>query len=154
MFKSKDGKAFGSRFAQRRRDAEHDADAAKQPKMSAAHEAGETPEFEAGEQEGAQESQNQNQPKQENPAEVVAKHGKAVHVHTSHDNVNGKHHVHTVHQDGHVHDSDHATEKEATDTAKQLGAGDEQAQETTDPFAQSAQDTDLESDGFKMPRLA
>ena len=146
-FPTKDGsKKFGSRFAQRKYDQHHGGDEQQKspaPKMGAAHEEKETPEFESGEQEGAQEG-NENS----NPAEVVKQHGKAQHVHVSHDHVNNKHHVHSVHADGHVHDSDHASPQEANDAAKQLGGGDQMA--STPEEAPGAP----EPDGFQMPRLA
>jgi hypothetical protein len=153
MFKAKDGKPFGNRFAQRKYDSSH-GDAAPDkkaaaPKMNAVHEAKETPEFEAGEQEGAQE---QNQEENEAPAQVVAKHGKAVHVHTSHDHTNNKHRVHSVHPDGHQHDSEHASAQEAQQAANELGSeGGEQAAAQSDQGEESA---GPEADGFHMPRLA
>jgi hypothetical protein len=153
-FPTKDGsKKFGSRFAQRKYDQHHGAaeKPAEKPAASAgaklmndAHESQETPEFESGEQEGAQEGQQQ----QEAPEQVVKQHGKAQHVHVSHDNTNNKHHVHSVHADGHVHDSDHASAQEAQTAAKQLGGGDQTASEL--PQDEGAP----EPDGFKMPRLA
>jgi hypothetical protein len=147
-------KKFGSKFAAKKYDEHHpagenlmkSAKEAPEQKETPEHEAAETPQFEAGEQEGAQEQQQQ-QP-QEQPSQVVAKHGKALHVHTSHDNQNNKHHVHSVHADGHVHDSDHASQQEAQETAKQLGGGDQQA-----PMMAEEQQGP-EPDGFQMPRLA
>jgi hypothetical protein len=152
-FPTKDGnKKFGSRFAQRKYDSVH-ADKAPQGKMmDAAHEAAETPTFEAGEQEGAKEAMDQKQ--ENNPAQVVAKHGKAIHVHTSHDHMADKHHVHSVHQDGHVHDSDHATAQDAQNTAKQLGGADVASQPTM--AADSGMEMSNEAGGMGQmpPRLA
>lgn len=139
-------KKFGNRFAAKKYDEHHpaeDTEKSAAPKMGAMHEDSETPDFEAGEKEGAEELA----PK-ENPAEVVKKHGKALHVHTSHDHAANKHHVHSVHPDGHVHDSDHASEQEATGAAKQLGGSDEMAEAPMEDAGAP------EPDGFQMPRLA
>ena len=146
-------KKFGSKFAAKRYDEHHPAEdsllkgakEAPEQKETPEHEAAETPQFEAGEQEGAQEQQNQT----EMPSSVVAKHGKAAHVHVSHDYENNKHHVHSVHADGHVHDSDHASQQEAQDAAKQLGGGNQNA-----PMMAEDENPAPEPDGFKMPRLA
>lgn len=101
MYQSKDGKKkFGSKFAGRRYDSFHGGD----ENMDAKHEAAETPEFEAGEKEGAEE-------KDMHP--VVAQHGKAHKVHIHHNHAQGKHHVTTMHEDGHVNESDHETPEEA-----------------------------------------
>lgn len=149
-FPTKDGsKKFGSRFAQRKYDEHHGGDnkpaaSAGAKLMNDAHESKESPEFEAGEQEGAQEQQQG----QESPQNVVKMHGKAQHVHVSHDNENNKHHVHSVHADGHVHDSDHASADEARTAAKTLGGGDQASTVPTE------EDNAPEPDGFQMPRLA
>jgi len=157
-FETKDkAKKFGSAFRAKKYDQHHPAEesgekaAPKLAKMSDdTHEANETPEFEAGEQEGAQEDQQQQQSPQENPTDVVKMHGKAVHVHTSHDHAANKHHVHSVHPDGHVHDSDHASAQDATQTAKELGGGNEQPMEAENGGGME----EPEPDGFRMPRLA
>ena len=156
-FETKDkAKKFGNVFKAKKYDQHHPAEEEgpkAPPKLAklddSTHEAQESPEFEAGEQEGTKEPQEQDS--NENPSQVVKMHGKALHVHTSHDHENGKHHVHSIHADGHVHDSDHASEQEATQTAKELGGGNEQM-----PEEQTAQGgmEEPEPDGFRIPRLA
>jgi|ERR1035437_10110673 hypothetical protein len=147
-FQSKDGKKFGSAFVARRKDSEHDkADQMSKTAMgdSPAHEAAEKPAFEAGEQEGQTEKTEQN----EQPAQVVAQHGAANTVHIAHDHKANKHHVISTHKDGHVHESEHATAKEAHDAATQLAGGDQAGAEN--PAAAPAAP---EADGFSMPKLA
>lgn len=119
MFQSKDGKKFGSAFVAKRRDAEHEKSA----------------------QMGSQEETGAHAPEQ-----VVAEHGKATSVHIVHDHKNNKHKVTSTHEDGHVHESEHASAKEAHDTASALAGGGDQPveQETEAP----------ESDGFSIPKLA
>src|ERR1019366_3887812 len=148
MYQAKDGKKFSSSFVGKRRDSEHDkADQMSKTAMgeSPAHEAAEKPAFEAGEQEGQNEKPEQN----EQPAQVVAQHGKANTVHIAHDHKAGKHHVISTHADGHVHESEHATSKEAHDTATQLAGGNQA--ESENPAATPAAP---EADGFSMPKLA
>jgi hypothetical protein len=150
MFQSKDGKKFGSGFVAKRRDSEHDkmakdvmGDTSKKPTMSPEHEAAETPEFEKGEQEGAQESMH------EAPEQVAQEHGPATTVHVSHDHKNKKHHVVSTHPDGHVHTSDHENAGEAHKAAGALAGGDQ----SPSGEAQAATEAP-EADGFSMPRLA
>lgn len=147
-FPTKSGKSFGSAYVAKRHDQEHDK-AGQMSKMamgdSAAHEAGESKPFEQGEQEGQKENPEQN----EQPSQVVAKHGPANTVHVAHDHKAKKHHVTSTHADGHVHTSDHASSKEAHDAATQLSGGD-QAQAENPAAAPAAP----ESDGFSMPKLA
>jgi hypothetical protein len=156
MYTSKSGKKFGSSFAGRKKDsmyAEKAGPSAEskgnnpfagakppmggaKPPMSSAHEAQESPEFEKGEQEGAQEA----------PEAVVAKHGPASSVHITHDRAANKHHVTSVHKNGHVHNSDHASAQEANDAGSKLGGAGQAEQ------AQGAA-PEQESDGFAMPSL-
>jgi|ERR1700675_2128208 len=111
MFTTKAGQKFGSAFVGRKKDAMHAEDGKQE---SAKHESAETPEFEAGEKEGMGENAT--------PAgKVVAEHGKATAVHIKHDHVAHKHHVTSMHEDGHVHESDHATPEEAHQAAATLG---------------------------------
>lgn len=137
MFQSKDGKKkFGSKFAGRRYDEAHTD--------TPEHEAKETPEFEKAEQEGAKEKP---EATENDPKQVVAKHGKATTVHTAHDHKANKHHVVSTHADGHVHTSDHASAKDAHNVAQQLAGDSANPTETEAPAAP-------EADGFSMPRLA
>jgi hypothetical protein len=135
MFQAKNGKKFGSAFAGKNYDEKHVSG-----DESPAHEAKESPEFEAGEQEGKGEQE---------PTQVIAEHGNATSVHVHHDHKNNKHHVVSHHADGHMHTSDHATADEAQQHASQLGA-----QEAAPKNADAAgQENSPESDGFAMPSL-
>ena len=142
MFKSKDGKSFGSSYVAKRRDSEHDKMAQSVMGDSPEHEAAETPEFEKGEQEGMKEA-----PEQEKPEQVVAKHGPANTVHVTHDRKAKKHHVVSTHADGHVHSSDHGSASEAHSHAAALANSGDQ------PSAEGAPEAP-EADGFQMPKLA
>jgi hypothetical protein len=170
-FSTRDGKMFGSRFKQRKYDNMHssekgDAKVGEGQKSVGNPEKGSVPQAmsrtnaqgeakfsakEATAPDNDVKGMNMQEGSQEQPSAVVAKHGKAVHTHTSHDYENNKHHVHSIHADGHVSDSDHESEQEAQETAKQLGGGDEK--ETNDNPLEEAQEGP-EPDGFKMPRLA
>ena len=149
-FPTKSGKSFGSAYVAKRKDNEHDkmaedvmGQAGKKPAMSPEHEAKETPEFERGEQEGAQEGM------KEAPEQVAQEHGPATTVHVSHDHKSNKHHVVSTHPDGHVHTSDHASAGDAHKAAGALSGGD-QAPAGEAQAAPAAP----EADGFSMPRLA
>lgn len=143
MFTSKSGKKFGSSFVGKRHDMEHDKLAKDVMGASPEHEAEETPEFEKGEQEGAQEGRENTDPKQ-----VVAEHGPANTVHVAHDHKAKKHHVVSTHESGHVHQSDHANAADAHSHAAELAGGDQPpAEGTGEPEAP-------EADGFHMPKLA
>ena len=144
MFPSKDGKKYGSAYVAKKRDAMHGMGEAVMHDTDK-HEAAETPEFERGEQEGQKEAPEQN----ENPSQVVAEHGPANTVHVAHDHKAKKHHVVSTHADGHVHESNHGSAKEAHDHAAQLAAAETQPEGQPAAGAASA-----EADGFPMPRLA
>ena len=117
-FPTKDGqRKFGSAFRAKKYDEFHKAAPVESPE----HEAKQSPEFEAGEQEGKKE----NEAGQEAPHEVVAAHGKAHSVHIHHDHENGKHKVVSHHEDGHMHESEHGSAAEAHDHGKQLSQADE-----------------------------
>lgn len=141
MFQAKNGKKFGSAFAGKNYDEKHVGG-----EESPAHEAKESPVFEAGEQEGAKEGVGEKQ----EPAQVVAEHGNATSVHVHHDHKNNKHHVVSHHADGHMHTSDHATADEAQNHASQLGAPQEAAPKNE---GAAGQENSPESDGFAMPSL-
>lgn len=142
MFESKvtPGKKFGNGFKQKHYDEMHGKEDSE-----AAHEVNETPEFEAGEQEGAEEGQDVHP--------VVAQHGPATEVHTQHDHVNKRHHVHTKHEDGHENHSDHQSAEEAHEEGGKLAGisvkreNEEKGQEDGQQGAHS------EEDGFQMPPL-
>jgi len=152
MYHTADGKKkFGSAFAGKRYDREHSAEEPSNEKDAKKklgnvledksedlkHEAGESKEFEAGEQEGM---------KEVHP--VVAQHGKANSVHIKHDHVAKKHHVTSVHEDGHTNESDHSSDMEAHDEGRKLAgvAGEPEG-------SPEEQGGGMEEDGFEMPSL-
>lgn len=139
MFQSKDGRKFGSAFVAKRRDAEKEK---AEGVMSDAHEAKETPEFEAGEKEGMQE------PGEGNVAEDKAHHGPALSTHVHSDHTANTHHLIGHHKDGHVHHSKHGSAQEAHNAAAELAAASDQ------PSGSSSGEAAPEADGFQMPKLA
>ena len=152
MYESKKtpGKKFGSIFAGKKYDENHTEDGMHSE--SPEHEAKETPEFEAGEQEGAKEHEGEEHP-------VVAEHGKAHKVIIHHDEASGRHTVTSHHKDGHVHTNVHEHAHKAHDEARQLAsvppAGKEENEEK-DGFGhkdQGQQGAPSEEDGFAMPNL-
>jgi uncharacterized protein YwqG len=120
MYQAKDGKKFGSKFAGRKYDSVHGGE----EKMDEKHEEAEKPEFEMGEKEGAEEGKDE---QEMHP--VVAEHGKAHKVHIHHDHARGKHHVTTMHEDGHVNESDHASAQEAHGEGAKLAGVEAPSQE-------------------------
>lgn len=56
----------------------------------------------------------------EDPQSVASAHGPAVEVNISHDHQGGKHSVHSMHQDGHEHTSEHGSADEAHQAARVL----------------------------------
>src|ERR1035438_804466 len=120
MYESKKtpGKKFGSSFAGKHYDENHSQDGMHSE--SPEHEAKETPEFEAGEQEGAKEHEgvemnegkehngetnereNDEGDEQHETHPVVAEHGPATKVVIHHDEKSGRHTVTSHHADGHV----------------------------------------------------
>ena len=155
MYTSKSGKKFGSIFAGRRHDADHTEDGMHSE--SPEHEKAESPEFEAGEQEGAVENKAEEHEGETHP--VVAEHGKATKVVIHHDEKTGRHTVTSHHADGHVHMNVHEHAHKAHDEARQLAdvppAGKEENEEK-DGFGhkdQGQQGAPSEEDGFAMPDL-
>jgi hypothetical protein len=143
------GKKFGSAFAGRRYDEAHSEDGLHElGKESPEHEAKETPEFEAGEQEGKQENQHEEEG-ETHP--VAAEHGPAHKVVISHDEEANQHTVVSHHKDGHMHKSSHDAAHKAHQEAKRLAnVKDEQDMEEKPAEHSSEQG---ESDGFSMPSL-
>lgn len=141
-FKSKNGQSYGSAYVAKRKDRAHDETNAK-------HEAGESKQFEAGEQEGAKEGVDSN--------DVVAQHGKARKVIIHHDHEGHKHHVTTHHEDGHVNESDHATPEEAHAEGDKLAGvspdieSENEEQRGDDEMVTMGKHHD--QDGFAMPPL-
>lgn len=136
MYTAKSGKKFGNIFQGRKHDEVHAEPTDK-------HEAEETSEFEAGEQEGAKENEEDSQ----HP--VVAEHGPAHTVHIKHDHAAGKHHVHSSHEDGHENMSEHGSAEEAhAEGTKLANVVSKKKEEKPEESLQSAED-----DGFSMPSL-
>jgi hypothetical protein len=134
MFETKDKKQkFGSAYKARRYDSAHEA-----PE----HEAKETPEFEAGEQEGKKEAQPEQHP-------VVAQHGPAHTVHIKHDHTANKHHVHSTHEDGHENMSEHQSAAEAHEEGGKLA----NVSPKTSGEAGPQQGAQSEEMGYEMPPL-
>lgn len=139
MYQAKDGKKFGSRFAGRRYDEAHAGAAAE-------HEKKESPEFEAGEQEGKVEAQNQEQ----HP--VVAQHGRAHTVHVKHNHAANKHSVQSLHEDGHVNNSEHQDVDSAHNEAKALAGGSYEQPEQDNAGGEEM--IDEATSGHKVPHAA
>jgi len=148
------GKKFGSVFQQKHYDENHSEDGMHSE--SPEHEKSETPEFEAGEHEGAEEHEEQHDGEQH---PVVAEHGAAHKVIIHHDEAAGRHTVTSHHKDGHVHTVAHEHAHKAHDEARELAnvppAGKEGNEEKIG-FGhkdQGQQGAPSESDGFAMPNL-
>jgi hypothetical protein len=173
MYTSKTGKKFGSSFAGKHYDENHSEDGMHSEAPE--HEKSETPEFEAGEQEGAKEGVEMNEGKEHNGETnervgdegdeqhethpVVAEHGPATKVVIHHDEKSGRHTVTSHHADGHVHMNVHEHAHKAHSEARELAnvppAGKEENEEK-DGFnhkEQGQQGAPSESDGFAMPNL-
>ncbi len=160
MYESKKtpGKKFGNIFAGRKYDEQHSEDGVHTlGEEKPEHEAAETPEFEAGEHEGAKEGEEQHEG-EEHP--VVAEHGKAHKVIIHHDHEAGRHTVTSHHKDGHMHTVTHDAAHKAHDEARKLAAvppaGKEENEEQESPMAQKNKPqagAASEEDGFAMPDL-
>jgi hypothetical protein len=61
---------------------------------------------------------------EESPESVVAAHGPANEVNITHDHAMGMHSVHSMHADGHEHQSEHGSVEEAHEHAKNLAMDD------------------------------
>lgn len=144
MFESKNGKKYGSAYVAKRHDAAH-----AEKDQSSKHESAETKSFEAGEQEGSQEGEDN---------AVVAEHGKALKVTIHHDHEGNKHHVTSQHADGHVHESDHQTAEEAHEEGGRLAqishiSPEETVDQEPKPEDMNVHKSTHEADGFEMPSL-
>lgn len=154
MFKSKDGKPFGSAYAAKRRDTEHEkAKGLETPETPASSK--ETPrttnEGEAlfsKSEATAPDNDVKSSPENVDPKSVVSEHGPASDVHIHSDHKANEHHVISHHKSGHVHHSKHASAPDAHKMAAEL------ASEGDQPSGSPAGDNAPESDGFTMPRLA
>jgi len=137
-FPTQDGKKkFGSGFVAKKYDSFHPKDESMSKPFGQEKE--KNPMLDAAKE--GQEHEGQS------PEEVVAEHGPATTVHIRHDHEGNKHHVTSTHADGHVHESDHATAKEAHEAGGKLAGADEK-QENPDEAQQGAAS---ESDGFEAP---
>lgn len=159
MYESKKtpGKRFGSIFAGKKYDEDHTEDGMHSE--SPEHEAKETPEFEAGEKEGGEPSEQHEHEEEQHP--VVAEHGKAHKVIIHHDEEAGRHTVTSHHKDGHTHTNVHEHAHKAHEEARQLAAvppaGKEENEEKDSPYlskGKAQQSATSEEDGFAMPDLS
>jgi hypothetical protein len=149
MYTSKTGKKFGSSMVGKKYDEMHSEDGIHQ--LGEEHEAKETPEFEAGEQEGAVENKAEGEEHDGEEHPAVAEHGPAHKVVISHDEKAGRHTVTSHHKDGHMHTEMHEDVHKAHHAGKRL-AGIHDASEEEKP-AQHAASAAAEEDGFQMPGL-
>jgi len=149
MYTSKTGKKFGSSMVGKKYDEMHSEDGMHQ--LGEEHEAKETPEFEAGEQEGAVENKAEGEEHDGEEHPAVAEHGPAHKVVISHDEKAGRHTVTSHHKDGHMHTEMHEDVHKAHHAGKRL-AGIHDASEEEKP-AQHAASAAAEEDGFQMPGL-
>jgi hypothetical protein len=132
-FETKDKqRKFGSAYRAKKYDEMH---------TSPEHEQKETPEFEAGEQEGKKETGEQHP--------VVAAHGPAHSVHIKHDHTANKHHVHSTHEDGHENMSEHQSAEEAHEEGGRLA----NVSLKQDGEAGDQQGAQSEQMGYEMPPI-
>jgi hypothetical protein len=162
-FMSKSGKAFGSRFAQRRHDSEH-AEPENQTQNTDAPKAAAVPKEEprtnpkgeakfSAKEATAPDNNVQANPEGVDASQVASEHGKAVTVSTHHDHKNNKHKVISHHPDGYVHVSDHQSQQDAHTAAGKLGGTD--SQNAGAPEGDQTGDGDMfGQDGFSTPKLA
>jgi len=158
MYESKKtpGKKFGSAMVGKRYDEAHSEDGMHQlGEQSPEHEAKETPEFEAGEQEGAVESKAENEGEEQHGEEhpAVADHGPAHKVVISHDEKAGRHTVTSHHKDGHMHTEMHEDGHKAHEAGRKLAGMHAPEVDESEKPAQHAAPAAAEEDGFQMPGL-
>jgi hypothetical protein len=155
MFKSKDGKSFGSAYVAKKRDAMHGegdktTNAPESP-MASKEESRTNNEGEAlfsKSEANAPDNNVKSNPENVDPHSVVAEHGPASDVHIHSDMKANEHHVMSHHKSGHVHHSKHGSAQDAHKAAAELAeAGDQ-------PSGNPEEGNAPESDGFTMPRLA
>ena len=147
-FMSKDGRPSGSKFVARRRDAE----AAKSDPTGKEGQMGKEPNTGTGLPSKAPvaavgDSMLPEESGTHAAMQVAEDHGPATNVHIKSDHAGKKHHVTSMHKDGHVHESDHTTPQDAHANASALGGGSNEAAGATTESAP-------ESDGFTMPSLS
>jgi len=148
MFKSKDGKSFGSAYVAKRRDKELSA---PEKPMASREEPRTNSEGEAlmsKANANAPDNDVKSSPENVDPSAVVAEHGPATDVHIHSDMKANEHHVVSHHKSGHVHHSKHSSAQDAHKAAAVLAEASDQ------PSGSPESDNAPESDGFTMPRLA
>lgn len=106
-FRNKEGKAFGNKFRMSRYDAAHSSNDSAHEQADHGDKSEMPMEGEGGE--GGMQS-------------VIAQHGRAHDVHITHDPVSGMHHMHSIHEDGYEHHSDHPDPESAHEDGK-IAAG-------------------------------
>lgn len=154
MFKSKDGKSFGSAYVAKRRDAAHESgmgtnepekpEASKEePRTSNEGEA-----LFSKSEATAPDNDVKTNPENMDPHAVVAEHGPALSTTVHSDHANNEHHVMSHHKSGHVHHSKHGNAPDAHKAAMEL------ASEGDQPAGNPSDNEAPEADGFSMPKLA
>lgn len=168
MFKSKDGKSFGSAFVAKRRDTEHaksenrtmdtqepgkPTEPKEEPRTAESGMAKKTSAYPGHEVENTADTKSS--PENVDPNAVAQEHQPASSVTIHHDHKGGKHMVVSRHPSGHMHSSEYGSAPDAHKAAAQLSG--EQHTENTDsaPNAEQTSGDDLfGNDGFKTPHLA
>ncbi len=165
MFKSKDGKSFGSAFVAKRRDTEHaksenrtmptqepgkPTEPKEEPRTAASGMAKKTSSYPGHEVENTADTKAS--PEGVDAGAVAAEHSPATSVTLHHSK--DSHVVVSRHPDGYQHMSQHASHKEAHAAAAKLSG--EQHTENSDsaPNSEQTSDADLFGDNFKTPHLA
>jgi len=151
MYTSKTGKKFGSSMVGKKYDEMHSEDGMHQ--LGEEHEAKETPEFEAGEQEGAVENKAEGEEHDGEEHPAVAEHGPAHKVVISHDEKAGRHTVTSHHKDGHMHTEMHEDGHKAHEAGRKLAGMHAPEVDESEKPAQHAAPAAAEEDGFQMPGL-
>ena len=155
MFKSRDGKSFGSAYVAKKRDAMHgEGDkslSAPESPMSSKEEPRTGTDGEAlfsKSEANAPDNDVKTNPEKVDPHSVVSEHGPASDVHIHSDHKANEHHVISHHKSGHVHHSKHSSASDAHKAAAELAESGDQ------PSGNPEGDGAPEYDGFTMPRLA
>jgi len=154
MYQTADGKKkFGSAYVGKRYDENHKEAATEEPvdEKDTKKKLGKVLSDKSGElaEEMGEKQDNPQEEEQEHP--VVAQHGKAKSVHINHDHAANRHHVTSVHEDGHTNESDHESAEDAHGEGRKLAglsAGPEAESEPT-----PGEGGGMEEDGFDMPSL-
>jgi hypothetical protein len=137
----------------KRYDEQHSEDGMHQ--LGEDHEKNESPEFEAGEQEGAVENKAEGEEHDGEEHPAVAEHGPAHKVVISHDEKAGRHTVTSHHKDGHMHTEMHEDGHKAHEAGRKLaGMHAPEVDESEKPqHVKEGDGIPDEMDGFITPRL-